>query len=51
MRQTVQNTIPENFKLQIYNVWNAGPLTNKIKHPGNIPQEFIDFLNFIEKEN
>ena len=33
-------------KYFVYDVWNIMKITNKIKHPGNVPQEFIENLIF-----
>lgn len=33
-------------KYFVYDIWNIKSITNKIRHPGNIPQEFIENLIF-----
>lgn len=35
---------PETFEPFLYDVWSVSKLNNKYKHPGNIPQEFIENL-------
>lgn len=34
----------------VYNVWNINTITNKVRHPGNIPQEFIENLLYYYTE-
>ena len=34
----------------VYDVWNISTITNKVRHPGNIPQEFIENLIYYYTE-
>jgi hypothetical protein len=45
-QEVIDDTPPNTpSKLLVYDVWNPLPfLTNKIRHPGNIPQEYIENL-------